>query len=223
MRLMVLGLVSSLQPVHGHDIRRGLLAYDGRPAMSVPAGSVYHALRKLTQEGLLEPVETERNGGRPERTTYRTTPAGVREFRVLLRRYWWQYQLPSDPFLSALSFLPSLPRAEAVRALRTRAGILWSFAEQQRRDLDDGAVCRPEHVDWQLERALRWFECEADWCVEIADRIEDGMGVHDADLPQHAPAVLGEAAPDTLEGTRAGHDPRPRPSPTAGNRATAPA
>src|SRR5689334_22264678 len=91
MRLMVLGLVSSLQPVHGHDIRRGMLAYDGRPAMSVPAGSVYHALRKLTAEGLLEPVETERSGARPERTTYRTTPAGVREFRVLLRRYWWQY------------------------------------------------------------------------------------------------------------------------------------
>jgi DNA-binding PadR family transcriptional regulator len=220
MRLMVLGLVSSLQPVHGHDIRRGLLAYDGRPAMSVPAGSIYHALRKLTEEGLLEPVMTERSGGRPERTTYRTTPAGMREFRVLLRRYWWQYQLPSDPFLSALSFLPSLPRAEAVTALRTRAGMLLSFAEQQRRDLADDAAERPQHVDWQLERALRWFECEAEWCVEIADRIEAGMGEHDTDLLPYPPADFDEA-PEPPRPGRAAAGPLRRSA--AGKRATAPA
>ncbi|MEV0135452.1 PadR family transcriptional regulator [Dactylosporangium sp. NPDC050688] len=218
MRLMVLGLVSSLQPVHGHDIRRGLLAYDGRPATSVPAGSIYHALRKLTEEGLLEPVTRERDGARPERITYRTTPAGVREFRVLLRRYWWQYQLPSDPFLSALSFLPSLSRAEAVTALRTRAGILWSFAERQRRDLSDRTAGRPDHVDWQLERALRWFECEADWCVEIADRIEDGMGVHDTDLLPYAPADADEVPHPAVDGDLAA---RPRRRTTPGRRATA--
>src|SRR5688500_11438635 len=58
-RLMILGVVRWLQPVHGYDVRRELLSWQVEDWASIAPGSIYHALRKLTDEGLLEEVATE--------------------------------------------------------------------------------------------------------------------------------------------------------------------
>src|SRR5437899_3730180 len=79
-RLLILGLVKWLQPVHGYDVRRELLSWNVDEWANIAPGSIYHALRKLTEEGLLEEVATEQVGARPARTTYRVTPAGDDEF-----------------------------------------------------------------------------------------------------------------------------------------------
>src|SRR4029453_226615 len=119
-RLMILGLVHWMQPVHGYDVRRGLESWEAEEWANIAPGSIYHALRKLTEEGMLEEVATEQVGARPARTTYRVTPKGDTEFEDLLHRYWWQYRQPVDPFLSVFAFLPWMRRAEAVAALRNR-------------------------------------------------------------------------------------------------------
>src|SRR5690348_15424573 len=111
--MMILGLVGWLQPVHGYDVRRELLSWDVESWANIQAGSIYHALRKLSEEGLLEAVATEQVGARPARTTYRITPKGQAEFEELLRKYWWNVEPSIDPFQAAWCFLPSLPRAEA--------------------------------------------------------------------------------------------------------------
>src|SRR5215467_1792699 len=122
--MMILGLVKLMQPVHGYDVRRELLSWNADQWANVAPGSVYHALRKLTEEGMLTEVSTEQVGARPARTTYRTTPKGDTEFEELLRKYWWEYQQPIDPFLSAAAYLPALPPEEAASALRNRARVL---------------------------------------------------------------------------------------------------
>ncbi|WP_232072102.1 PadR family transcriptional regulator [Phytohabitans flavus] len=50
-RMMILGLVSWMQPVHGYDVRRELLSWNADKWANVQPGSIYHALRKLTEEG----------------------------------------------------------------------------------------------------------------------------------------------------------------------------
>src|SRR5688572_6503475 len=109
---MILGVVRMMQPVHGYEVRRELLSWNAEEWASVAPGSIYHALRKLTGEGLLVEVATEQVGARPARTTYRTTPPGDEEFERLLRRHWWGYEPPLDPFLPGFAFLPAMPRAE---------------------------------------------------------------------------------------------------------------
>src|SRR5690606_2830766 len=52
-RMMILGLVRWMQPVHGYDVRRELLSWSADKWANIQPGSIYHALRKLTEEGLL--------------------------------------------------------------------------------------------------------------------------------------------------------------------------
>jgi DNA-binding PadR family transcriptional regulator len=122
--MMILGLVQWMQPVHGYDVRRELLSWSADKWANVQPGSIYHALRKLSEEGLLRTVATEQVGARPARTTYEITDKGAREFQTLLRNHWWQLATPPDPFLAAFSFLPALPREEAAAALRNRGNQL---------------------------------------------------------------------------------------------------
>jgi DNA-binding PadR family transcriptional regulator len=180
---MILGLVSYLQPVHGYDIRKELTSWNVESWANVQPGSIYHALRRMSEEGLLEEVGTEQVNNRPARTRYRMTKDGEAEYQALLRKYWWEYQEPIDPFLAAFSFLPSMPRAEAAGALRARARLLEGWAATYRDNGEDWAAHKPPHVGWQFELTMLRCEVEARWCHDIATRIEAGEGVHYNEMP----------------------------------------
>jgi DNA-binding PadR family transcriptional regulator len=173
---MILGLVRWMQPVHGYDVRRELLSWSADRWAHIQPGSIYHALRRLADEGLLREVATEQVGARPARTTYEVTPKGVEEFETLLRQQWWQVVPPADPFLVAFSFLPALPRSEAAAALRNRAGQLRGEVEQLRVALgSDWARRKPAFVDWMWELAIDRAETEIRWCERVAERVAAGV------------------------------------------------
>jgi DNA-binding PadR family transcriptional regulator len=173
---MILGLVSWMQPVHGYDVRRELLSWQAEEWANISPGSIYHALRKLAEEGLLSPVATEQVGARPARTTYRITPKGEAEFGELLRRFWWEYEQPVDPFLAGFGFLPALPRTEAAAALRNRVRLLRAAVETHKFAIASEWMrqTKPTHVAWMFELQVARLETEIAWCERIADRIEGG-------------------------------------------------
>jgi DNA-binding PadR family transcriptional regulator len=175
--MMILGLVRWMQPVHGYDVRRELLSWSADKWANVQPGSIYHALRKLTEEGLLRAVATEQVGSRPARTTYEVTAKGADEFETLLRDQWWQLREPTDPFSAALSFLPALPRDEAVAALRNRARLLRAASASMSASLDSDWVrkSKPTHVGWMFELWLARSDVEAAWCERIAGLVESGV------------------------------------------------
>ena len=84
-RLLILGCVRIFQPVHGYFIRRELLSWRVDDWASVHPGSIYHALRALADQGLLDEVRTDADGARPPRTSYRLTSEGEAMYGVLLR------------------------------------------------------------------------------------------------------------------------------------------
>ncbi|MER7330270.1 MULTISPECIES: PadR family transcriptional regulator [unclassified Micromonospora] len=176
-RMMILGLVRWMQPVHGYDVRRELLSWNADRWANVQPGSIYHALRKLTEEGLLREVATEQVGARPARTTYEVTAKGEDEFESLLRAHWWQLHEPPDPFAAAFSFLPALPREEASAALRNRANLLRAGVESMRAALASDWVrnSKPVHVGWMFELWAARAEAEVGWCERIAERIDSGV------------------------------------------------
>jgi DNA-binding PadR family transcriptional regulator len=174
-RMMILGLVQWMQPVHGYDVRRELLSWSADKWANVQPGSIYHALRKLTDEELLREVATEQVGARPARTTYEITAKGTAEFEALLRSNWWSLATPPDPFMAAFSFLPALPRAEAVAALRNRAVQLGAGITQLRAAIGaDWADNKPAFVSWMWELTIERSEAEIRWCERIAGLIESG-------------------------------------------------
>jgi DNA-binding PadR family transcriptional regulator len=175
-RLMILGLVRWMQPVHGYDVKRELESWQADEWTTIATGSIYHALRKMAEDGLLEEVSTEQVGARPARTTYRCTAKGEQEFEELLRRYWWNYATPTDPFQAGFAFLPALPADEAVAALRNRARRLRAAAEVQRFAMASDFMKRskPVFVGWQFELVIARMEVDIAWCERVAARLESG-------------------------------------------------
>ena len=120
--MMILGLVRWMQPVHGYDVRRELLSWSADKWANVQPGSIYHALRKLTEEGLLAEVATEQVGRPSGAHHVRGDAEGRGRVRdAAARLLVGATHEPVDPFLAAFAFLPALPRAEAAAALRNRA------------------------------------------------------------------------------------------------------
>jgi DNA-binding PadR family transcriptional regulator len=209
-RLLILGLIRWLEPVHGYQVRRELLSWGVEDWANVAPGSIYHALRKLTAEGMLHEVGTEQVGARPARTTYRTTPAGREEFLRLLRKSWWEHRPPADPFLGAMSFLPSLSRREAVAALRNRAAVLRGEVAQLTEMATEVAEAgeKPPHVGWSVELMAARAEVEIAWCERVARRVEAGEGMHEGDPSGSAAQVLARWR-GSLEREAAGAEPPP--------------
>lgn len=174
---MILGLLRMAGPLHGYDVRRELLSWGSAEWANIQPGSIYHALRKMAEEGLLTEVATDQVGARPARITYEITPTGEDEFQTLLRSYWWRTETPKDPFLAAFSFVPSLPREEAVAGLRSRAKQLRATCDSLRASMESRWIQRqkPTHVAWMFELWIARAEGEIAWCERVADRIESGV------------------------------------------------
>jgi DNA-binding PadR family transcriptional regulator len=175
MRAMVLGLVRWLQPVHGYDVLREATRWGGREWARLAPGSVYHALRTLTQEGALEVVRTERRGSRPPRTTYRLTDRGHRELATALEELWREADQQPDTLTVGLALLPLLSRSHAVRLLRDRAEAL---AERATADVP---APLPVHLTWLFEFDAERAATEAAWCRRLAEMVEAGVGDHAGD------------------------------------------
>ncbi len=87
--------------------------------IKVRAGSLYHTVERLHRLALIEPVETGREGRRPERTVYAITDAGRDEFMINLRDL---LRFPAEEFpvfAAALEMLATV-EPEAARRLLTQ-------------------------------------------------------------------------------------------------------
>ena len=169
-RLLVLGAVRIFQPVHGYFVRRELLSWRADQWAHLNPGSVYNALRTLTRDGFLEEVQTETQGRRPERTTYRLTPDGETEFLALERAALWNVEAHApDELLAAWSFAWTLSREEVVAAFEHRLAQI-----QAGRQATDFAVAdidrdpdKPAHVAEHMRLTQARLDGEAAWTEEL--------------------------------------------------------
>jgi DNA-binding PadR family transcriptional regulator len=149
-------------PAHGYDLKR---AHDARFPSAKPLayGQVYTALAKLEREGLVEVVETKRDGG-PDRTTYALTDEGAAALRDwlattespgpysaddLVRKAVTALRLGTD----AAGFLRS---QRAVHLARMR-----DLLTRQRAAADVDARIEIDHTIFHLDADLRWLETAA--------------------------------------------------------------
>ena len=64
------------QPMHPYEMYQLLMARHEDRLVKVRRGTLYHAVGRLEENGLVESTGTGREGNRPERTTYRITQEG---------------------------------------------------------------------------------------------------------------------------------------------------
>jgi DNA-binding PadR family transcriptional regulator len=194
--LTVLSLLSE-RPLHPYQIERVIRERHKEWAMG-KTRSLYHAVDRLVADGLIEPLETSREGRRPERTVYEITDLGREEQQA------WLIDLFEEPvsehplFLIALSFLAYLPSPTALEALRVRAVALegqiasvevWIRALHQELRLP-----RPVTIETELFLALH--RAELQWVRSIVAEIESGKLHWDEEYLRHHFEMTGGGHPE---------------------------
>lgn len=180
-RLLVLGAIRIMQPVHGYDVRRELVSWRLEELANVKPGSIYSAMRTLEKDGCIAVHARESDESRPERTTYVLTAEGEKEFSLLLREAWWTVKPPTVPLIPALSLMLFFPREELIRALHARTSLLdaslesTAFLRASIRDGADGADGQvPEHVREILDFISAHTRAELEWTRGFQKRVRDG-------------------------------------------------
>ncbi|TNC29527.1 PadR family transcriptional regulator [Amycolatopsis alkalitolerans] len=174
-RLLVLGVVRMYGRAHGYQVRRELLTWSADKWANVQPGSIYHALKKMTAEDLLELVEVEPGESGPERTAYRLTGEGETQFHVLLTQALSEAERDGAEMAAAITFMTALPRKRVIGLLQHRMFKLE--ADQRSAELlfeESTNWGQPPHVRelfriWQLhsETSLKWLR-------ELIERLEAG-------------------------------------------------
>jgi DNA-binding PadR family transcriptional regulator len=127
--LWELAVLSCLRedPMHPYEIQRLLKARNKDEVLVLKRGSLYHAINRLERSGLIEAMETGREGRRPERTTYEITPQGLEELVRWLRRMIATPRHEKSEFMASVSFLLHLTPEDAIVQLELRAVALEQY------------------------------------------------------------------------------------------------
>ncbi|MFI6602900.1 PadR family transcriptional regulator [Nonomuraea sp. NPDC050536] len=171
--LTVLALLT-VRASHPYELHRFIVDTHKDYITGLPR-SLYHAVERLARDELVVPVETHREGRRPERTVYEITEEGRGELVTQLRRLIEQPDPDRRTFVAAVSLIGCLTPSEAARALRTRAatiqGTLAGIDAHIRAVADSGL---PEILMLETEYERRLHQADLDWAREVIVRIEKG-------------------------------------------------
>ncbi|GAA3124677.1 hypothetical protein GCM10010521_09400 [Streptomyces rameus] len=185
---MVLGLLESGGPQHGHEIRRQAERSNVQTWGGVSIGALHRELRTMETHGLVEAVRTEQVGRRPVRTIYRITEDGRSELHALRETAVSRLHFGPDPLGVALLFGRVGDRSEMLRLLaRRREALALSrdgVASECRRLTEQGLISAFDAAmfhrrEMQLDAELRWLE-----------QFEKDV----ADIPDPGPAAGAERA-----------------------------
>lgn len=158
--------------MHPYEMARLLRIRRDDRMVKVTNGSLYNAVARLLEQGLIAEVGTDRDGNRPERTTYTLLPGGAEAVVS-----WVRAELPrSDhpvPFRVALAEAHNLGRLEVIDLLRTRAAALEADIESH---ADGLAGARASGVPAQflieIERHHALLEADLAWQRTLVARLE---------------------------------------------------
>lgn len=192
----ILGLLA-IRPMSGYDVRR---SYQ-RALQSIwyaPIGQVYPTLRKMAQEGLVEP-HVEVQEGRPNRKVYSLTPQGREKLTGWLSR---PADLPEmhHGFIHRLFLLDHLAPERREDFARDYAGRcrVWAEELQTIHEKMQPALRGRFHETARyqllsLEHLIRLVECEATSAEMIARQITaDGPLCGCQEQEQGVQAVLAD-------------------------------
>lgn len=168
--VMVLALLSE-GDMHPYEMARLLRARRDDRIIPISNGTLYHTVSRLHGQGLLEEVGVDREGNRPERTTYAVTSSGAEAVREWVRRELGGSRRQT-PFRVALAEAHNLDRAEAVDLLTQRLALLREEREAIGAALD-GAASRAVSEQYLLEpiRHRLMLQAEIDWLAALIPRI----------------------------------------------------
>ncbi|MEU8403779.1 PadR family transcriptional regulator [Nonomuraea sp. NPDC048892] len=166
--------VAVQRPMHPYEMASILRARGKDQDMPIKWGTLYTVVRNLDKHGLLEAVESGRQGARPERTVYRVTEAGRREAEDWTRELLSTPKLEPSSFEAGLSVMGGLTPDEVTELLRRRLGSLEERIEADRRALEEQRGELPRLFLVESEYALAMLEAQAGWVRSLLVELAEG-------------------------------------------------
>jgi len=171
--LAVLGLLRE-RPMHPYEMQRQLSLRHTDQLLGLKRGSLYHAIRDLERAALIEPIETSREGRRPERTVYHLTALGADELVLWLRELLSTPLAEPSHFMAALAYIPKISPADAAEQLQHRCvNLEVGIAALQAVERAIGElVGRTAVVEVEYRRSL--MQAELSWVRGLIDDLHSG-------------------------------------------------
>ncbi|MFD5093807.1 PadR family transcriptional regulator [Amycolatopsis thailandensis] len=164
------------RPMHPYEMAQLMKERYVSTRVKVKAGSLYHTVDRLVQNGFIEVVETQRDGRRPERTVYAMTDTGRDEFVVRAQHMLSTPAEEYPEYLSALAVIDELGPEMSITQLKHRVLRLQASAAADKVVLE--SVVNEQHLpeiywlDWSYASARRAFELE--WTRKLIEDLESG-------------------------------------------------
>lgn len=171
--LAVLSVLAQ-RPMHRYEIATTIREQGKDHDMAVRWGSLYTVVGALERRGFVEATGTERDGARPERTTYRITGAGRREMADWTRELVSSLDSEQSRFATGLSMLGALLPDEATLLLHDRLDRLDARLAERRESLVRTAAQVPRLFLVEDEYALAVLQAEADWLRALLTELDSG-------------------------------------------------
>jgi DNA-binding PadR family transcriptional regulator len=168
--------------MHPYEMQRLIRDWHKDEFLDLKRGSLYHAIERLRRGDFIDPIETTREGRRPERTVYRLTDEGERLVSEWLRQLLAVPLREPTRFFAALSFLPHLSPQTVIEQLQQRASLLQE--ELAGMDMVIGTIGpkigRLPLIEVEYARAMG--QAELQWVQSFVSELRTGALTWDPDL-----------------------------------------
>ena len=163
-----------IRPMHPYEMQRLIRDWHKDEFLDLKRGSLYHAIERLRKAGLIDPIETSREGRRPERTVYQLTEAGERHVCEWLKQLLAVPMREPTQFFAALSFLPHLTPEIVQAQLEERTALLKSEIASLKMVLETMVPKIGRLVLVEVEYAQAMREAELAWVKSLLEDLRTG-------------------------------------------------
>ena len=164
------------EPMHPYEMYQLLMARHEDRLVKVRPGTLYHAVGRLEEQGLVAATGTGREGNRPERTTYEISAAGREALTLRLQ----------DMLSSPVNEYPSFPMAVS-EAYNLPAGVVIELLDRRLMGLEEQleflaaaqervrakGVDRKYWIDMEYQQAI--LRAETGWIRSLQQQLGTGQ------------------------------------------------
>jgi len=174
--LLALAVLSTVitRPMHPYEMATIMRQRGKERDMQIKWGSLYTVVQNLEKHGFLRATQSERHGGRPERTVYEITDAGRAELLDWVRELVGVAEPEVPRFESGLSVLAALMPNEAIELLKQRLRAMDEQNAAARAELAAAAARIPRLFLVEAEYDLTIRSAEAEWVRSLLRDFNDG-------------------------------------------------
>ena len=162
--------------MHPYEMYQTLVQRSEERVVKVRPGSLYHTVDRLAGQGYVRATGTNREGNRPERTTYELTDQGNLALSERIAEILGTPINEFPQFPLALGEAHNLPVESVIRLLRNRVTLLRAdleLLEAGIRDIEAKQLPRKYWIDAPYTRALT--EVQVSWLESLIDDLESGV------------------------------------------------